>query len=330
MAEEGRGEVEYVALNDDGSKAARRFHERVHTPLLTDVAIDWNGLPISDVYPKRIPDLFAAKPVVLTGRFHGPARGSIRLRGKVAGRDYSRSIPVVLPEARPEHDVLATLWARTRIDDIMRQDWQGVQRGTPRDDVKAEITRLGLKFRLMTQFTSFVAVEEKRVVEGGTPRIIQVPVEMPHGVSYQGVFGEDRQERAAKTAFFAAGGLYSTALPAAPPRALNEPAAQARQTGSRDESEATSKLAPELAALVSGRPLPSYAANLLVNGKVKVKVWLLDQSPSALEALKKAGLEALAKPVNNSVTGAIDVARLKDLASLAIVQYVSPDLGEPR
>ena len=32
MAEQGRGEVEYVALKDDGSAAARRFHERVRNP----------------------------------------------------------------------------------------------------------------------------------------------------------------------------------------------------------------------------------------------------------------------------------------------------------
>ncbi len=37
MAEHGRGEVEYVSLEDDGSAAARRFHERVRSPLLTDI-----------------------------------------------------------------------------------------------------------------------------------------------------------------------------------------------------------------------------------------------------------------------------------------------------
>src|SRR6185369_16020653 len=44
MARYGRGEVEYVGLNDDGSAAAKRFYERVHSPVLTDISIDWNGL----------------------------------------------------------------------------------------------------------------------------------------------------------------------------------------------------------------------------------------------------------------------------------------------
>src|SRR5882724_10302420 len=43
MAENGRGDVEFVALNDDGSAAARRFHERVRNPLLTDISVDWNS-----------------------------------------------------------------------------------------------------------------------------------------------------------------------------------------------------------------------------------------------------------------------------------------------
>ena len=74
MAQYGRGEVDYVGLNDDGSAAARRFHERIDSPVLTDIAIDWNGLPVSEVYPARVPDLFAAKPVVVYGRYNGPAR----------------------------------------------------------------------------------------------------------------------------------------------------------------------------------------------------------------------------------------------------------------
>ena len=190
MAEQGRGEVEYVALNDDGSAAARRFHERVRNPLLTDISLDWNGLPVADVYPQRIPDLFGAKPVILTGRYTAPGDGVIRLKGKMSGRDFVREIPVDFPESKTQHDVLAPLWARSRIDDLMGQDYNGMQQGTMRPELKETITNLGLEYRLMTQFTSFVAVEEMIVTDGGTPRRIDVPVEVPEGVSRAGVFGD--------------------------------------------------------------------------------------------------------------------------------------------
>lgn len=190
MADEGRGEVEYVGLNDDGSAAAKRFHERIRNPLLTDIRIDWAGLPVADVYPQRLPDLFSAKPLVLTGRYTYGTRGMVRLTGKVGGQNFAREIPVEFPESQPEHDVLAKLWARTRIDDLMKQDYSGVQNGNVKEEVKEAITQLGLEYRLMTQFTSFVAVEEMTVTDGGQPRRVDVPVEMPEGVSYEGVFGD--------------------------------------------------------------------------------------------------------------------------------------------
>jgi Ca-activated chloride channel family protein len=194
MAEHGRGEVEYVTLEDDGSAAARRFHERVRNPLLTDIDIDWAGLPVADVYPKRIPDLFSVKPLILTGRYTSAARGTIRLRGNLAGQNFVKEIPVELPESQPEHSVLATLWARTRIDDLMSQDYEGIQNDDPQPDVREAITQLGLEYQLMTQFTSFVAVEEMTVTDGGQPRRIDVPVEMPEGMSREGVFGEESDQ----------------------------------------------------------------------------------------------------------------------------------------
>src|SRR5689334_20915363 len=189
LAKYGRGDVEYVGLNDDGSAAAKRFHERIRNPLLTDISVDWNGMQVSDVYPKTIPDLFSAKPVILTGRYAGNGKGVIRLKGKMSGRDFVREIPVDFSSTE-QHDVLATLWARTRVDDLMGQDMTGAQQGTMRDELKQAITQLGLDYRIMTQFTSFVAVEEMIVTDGGQPRRIDVPVEVPEGVNRDTAYGE--------------------------------------------------------------------------------------------------------------------------------------------
>jgi len=191
VAQYGRGEVEYVALNDDGSAAARRFHERVRNPLLTDISIDWNGLPVADVYPQRIPDLFSAKPVILTGRYTAAGNGVVRLKGKMSGKDFVREIPIDFPEAQTQHDVLASLWARQRIDDLMGQDYAGMQQANMRPELKETITQIGLEYRLMTQFTSFVAVEEMIVTDGGQPRRIDVPVEVPEGMNRAAVFGAE-------------------------------------------------------------------------------------------------------------------------------------------
>ena len=180
IAKQGRGEAEYVSLEDDGSRAARRFYERIRTPYLTDISIEWNGLPVNEIYPRRIPDLFGAKPVVVSGRYGKAANGTIKLKGKIGGQNFEREIAVDLPATESAGDVMATLWARTKIDDLMSQNWDFTTeqtRETPR--LKNEIVKLGLDYRLLTQFTSFVAVEEKIVKQNGKTKTVRVPAYVP-------------------------------------------------------------------------------------------------------------------------------------------------------
>jgi Ca-activated chloride channel homolog len=190
MARTGRGEAEFITLEDDGSKAARKFYERVHSPLLTDISIDWNGLPVADIYPNRLSDLFSAKPVVLHGRYTRGASGTIKLKGKVSGQDYVREIAVNFPENESRNDVLATLWARTKIDDLMNQTYiydadEEEFVSQPKAKTIGEIVQISLKYNILTQFTSFVAVEERIVTSGGKTKKIKVPVYTPNGTEFE-------------------------------------------------------------------------------------------------------------------------------------------------
>ncbi len=336
MAEEGRGEVEYVGLNDDGSAAARRFHERVQHPLLTDLSVDWAGLDVSDVYPKRLPDLFSAKPVILTGRYTTPGKGTIRLRGKVAGRSVVRNIPVDLPGFAPEHDVLATLWARTKISDLMAQDYTGIQQGSPRTDVREAITQLGLDYRLMTQFTSFVAVEELVITEGGEPRRVEVPVELPEGVSYEGIFGsgdenagsfrQQLMQPAAKMSRSFLGGMVAQESVASSPPAMVDRVEPERDASRRGDS--STKLDSTLESLVAHvekkAMLPERVAKHVTDGKVLLQVWLINTKPETLAKLKELGFEMVAQPkTGRLVIGKLSVEQLKALTELSVVRYIT-------
>jgi len=176
MAAYGRGEVDYVSDAGDAEAVARRFNERLRNPLLTDISIDWSGLPITDVYPNRIPDLFGVKPLIVSGRYSSGGKGTIRLKGKTAGQDFVRDIPLELPETEAEHDVLATLWARRKIDDLMRQQLASDEEPKVKERVE-EITQVGLNFRLMTQYTSFVAIDDVIFTGPEQPQRVDIPVE---------------------------------------------------------------------------------------------------------------------------------------------------------
>jgi Ca-activated chloride channel family protein len=190
MAKVGRGAVEYVLLNTAGTEAAERFYRRIANPLLTDIEIVWDPTQVEDVYPERIPDLFDSAPLVVKGRYTEPYSGTIEIQGKLGGRPWAEDVQVDFPRSRPKGDVIATLWAREKIEDLMSQDWLGQQTGNPKQGIAEEITQVALEYRIMSQYTSFVAVEERVVNLGGRQRTIAVPVEMPEGVSYEGVFGD--------------------------------------------------------------------------------------------------------------------------------------------
>ncbi|MBM3458358.1 MAG: hypothetical protein FJX77_07480 [Armatimonadetes bacterium] len=96
------------------------------------------------------------------------------------------------PRVHTEGSAIPTLWAREKIEDLQSQDWNGAQQGTPNAAIRDQIVGVALDYRLMSQYTSFVAVEERVVNVGGQNRRIDVPVELTDGVAYEGIFEQQR------------------------------------------------------------------------------------------------------------------------------------------
>ena len=65
-------------------------------------------------------------------------------------------------------------------------------------EVIEEITRVALDYRLMSQYTSFVAVDESEMPltrqQATPPRQVIVPVPLPEGVNFAGIFGQLEEE----------------------------------------------------------------------------------------------------------------------------------------
>jgi Ca-activated chloride channel family protein len=191
IAKVGRGHVQYIRQDENPTEQVKAFYDRIRNPVLTDIELDWDGIELLDVYPDPIPDLFSAQPLVLVGRYDTPGKGSLTVSGKVRGQEYSRKLSLTLPEVEKEHDALASLWARTVIEDLESRRYRDSD-----PDITERITELALEHRLMTRETSFVAVEERIVTDGsGAPKRVRVPLETPEGVSHSAIFGETSDDR---------------------------------------------------------------------------------------------------------------------------------------
>jgi Ca-activated chloride channel family protein len=364
MAKAGRGDSEVVTLNDNADAAAHRLYQRLRSPVLTDVSIDWRGLPVTDVFPSKIPDLFTGKPLVITGRYTAASTGSIVIHGKRAGDDFTREVPVHFNTGTTDSNILSSFWARQKIDALMSQDWAGLQSGSVKPEVQNEITQLGLSYGLMTQFTSFVAVEERVVTTDGKPQRVEVPVEMPEGVSYEGIFGDKKDvalyapqagltmsanvAMAPTVSGKAIGGPLMMRKMAAPPpagvgvgsgggvgggvyhgAAASAPPPPPPDTKPKSERALLeSKLSPTILARYDCWKKQAANCKLAPDGTVKVQLFLTQDPAVAIEQLKAAGLTvSRIRQKEKAVIGRLPLDKLAELAKLETVKFIAPVRG---
>ena len=182
VARAGLGEPFIVTDPAEAPEAAAKLRHYIDSPVLTDINLTFSGFDVYDVEPRKIPDLFASRPIVVFGKWRGAIRGSIEISGKTGRGAYDVSLPVVGDSADARHAALRHLWARTRIANL-----SDFGPSTPSDQRVAEITALGLGYGLLTRYTSFIAVHEivRRTTDGADD--VDQPLPLPAGVSDRAV-----------------------------------------------------------------------------------------------------------------------------------------------
>jgi len=185
IAEIGRGTSRIIRQDEPTEEVAEKFFRQINNPVLTNIQISWDGTgeaPI--IYPSIAPDLFAEQPLVLFGRKRDSTAGNLSITGSAAGGNhYEKTFNLSFEETG--NPAIAQLWGRSRIKDLMKE-MVGVE---TKAGVEA-VTDTALTYQLLSQYTAFVAVsDDVRVNPQDASLSMQVPVEMPEGVSYQGTIG---------------------------------------------------------------------------------------------------------------------------------------------
>ncbi len=189
VAKHGGGLADVIELNTDPGPLVAQIAERIHRAQLAKIQIDWNGLSVYETYPRRIPELWAGRPVLMFGRYGARGSQKIEFAGSAEGKPLKYKLHVTLPDTQPAHDVLSKVWARKKIEDISAQ-----LHAADAPEIIEEITNIALTHRLMTQYTSFVAVDENDMQpinqEAKAPRQVVVPVPLPEGTDYRGFYNQ--------------------------------------------------------------------------------------------------------------------------------------------
>lgn len=185
MGKVGRGCVAHVAAGDSVEQIMDRFFDRISRPALTDVRIQAGAVQVEEMYPRRLPDVFAGRALVVSGRLAPGATLSgagLRVVGNAGGKRVEFEVPVRAEgaESIPSNPALAKVWARAKLADLAdHASAPAVQ------ETLGQIREIALTHGLMSAFTSFVAVDSLAPTAGQFGTTVAVPVPMPEGVQYR-------------------------------------------------------------------------------------------------------------------------------------------------
>jgi len=188
----GNGEPIIVDKEADAEKQAEKFRNYINTPVLSQIKTDFGNLEVYDVEPGSVPDMLAERPIIIFGKYKGAPKGMITLKGNTGTSDYEKSFDLSTIKPNKTFSAIRYLWARERIKVL---DYTSTKRAysTSSEDLdqKNEITQLGLKYGLMTQYTSFIAIDEKFTVDKDKKLVrVKQPLPLPQGVSNSAVGGK--------------------------------------------------------------------------------------------------------------------------------------------
>jgi Ca-activated chloride channel family protein len=189
LARAGQGEPFVVTEPQAAAATAGRFKSYIETPVLTGIDIHFDGFDTYAVEPIRPADLFARRPLVVCGKWRGRPVGAIRLTGNTGGGPYEARFDVSGTVPAGDDSALPYLWARMRLGRLT--DF------TSREDdaeTREQVTRLGLRYNLLTAHTSFVAVHQKVRNTTAPAQDVAQPLPLPRHVSNLAVGGRNVPE----------------------------------------------------------------------------------------------------------------------------------------
>ncbi|MFW6132111.1 MAG: VIT and vWA domain-containing protein [Candidatus Aminicenantaceae bacterium] len=170
MALENRGTSVYVTEGENLEVALSNYYEKISSPLLSDLEINFKGIKVHNTYPQILPDLFKGSQLLLIGKYKGEGPAVITLTGKVGKKEQSFTLETGKLVRDESYNFLPRLWATRRIGYLMEE----IRLNGERKELVDEVKRLGVKYGIVTPYTSFlIRKEEREGIEMAAPETME-------------------------------------------------------------------------------------------------------------------------------------------------------------
>lgn len=164
LAIEGRGTAQFVRPDENVERFVELLATRLRAPLLTDVRVTTDGnVRLSRLYPQAPLDVFAGQDVVILARYEGSGPTNVVVQGRAGGREVRWSSERNFARDERDNAFVPRLWASQRIGWLAAEK----RRNGASSEIDDEIRRLGERFGIPTEFTSYLVLEPGMVANRG-------------------------------------------------------------------------------------------------------------------------------------------------------------------
>jgi Ca-activated chloride channel family protein len=196
------GASTYVRPGEEIDEEVSAFYRRVKMPVLSDLSLDWGDIIVDQVYPQRIPDLFAGSQLILLGRYREGGPAKITLKGMVNQEERSYTYEDLSFRKEGGDDFIPRLWATRAVGYYLTQ----IRLYGEKQEWIDSIVSLSTRYGIITPYTSFLVQEKDIFSDKGREEVISDFEEEMAAAAAEPAFGEAAVEKA----------VYQKSLSAAP------------------------------------------------------------------------------------------------------------------
>ncbi|MFQ5843553.1 MAG: VIT domain-containing protein [Planctomycetota bacterium] len=159
LASHHGGTTHYVKESEDIEVKVSLLVDQVAAPVLTGLTLAWRDLGVYDVHPRRLGDLFKGQQLAVVGRYKQAGDRVLRLTGRIGTREVTHTFEGTFGGGKGEV-FLPRLWAVRRVGFLLAQ----ISAHGEKKELVDEVRRLGLRHGIVTPYTSFLVVEDERML----------------------------------------------------------------------------------------------------------------------------------------------------------------------
>ena len=172
------GTVTYLDVTDNIRQTINNVYNSLTQPVLKDLDIQFQSIPVYSVHPKTYPALNAGSELIILGKYHETGPDSVVLSGFGNEGPETLNFPVEFSGTDSGRAFIHHFWAKEIIEQleymILVYDLE--------EELKDSLTELSLRYNIRCRYTSFVAdyihvVDPDDRFDPGWEYVVNVPQE---------------------------------------------------------------------------------------------------------------------------------------------------------